>query len=509
MTEGVVKEHFMNMRQEIPGRPLWHLDKGAVPGMRVPCIVMTHKDYLDEMLQEVKTYDPRRRSFFTPSLVQVANTACLPGVVQHAIGLPDIHAGYGFSIGNVIGTNCDPSAGGVICPGGIGFDINCGVRVIRTNLTIEDLKDDVREQLTQNLYDHVLTGVGSRGLIPTGEGRILEDTLNFGMDWAIRQGYAWPEDKEHCEEYGRMLHGDSSAVSARARKRGGPQLATLGAGNHYLEVQVVDEIADPRSAQFFGLEKGQIVVMLHCGSRGLGHQVATDSLVEMENSMKRDGIEVNDKQLACARIHSEEGQRYLKGMSAAANFAFANRSCITFCVRQAFYKTFQMTPDDLDMHVLYDVSHNIAKIEEHFVNGRPVQLMMHRKGATRSFGPGHPLIPVDYQLTGQPVLIGGSMGTNSWVLGGTTQSMDLTFGTSCHGAGRALSRCKARHADDFSAVLDSMSAQKISIRVSSPKMIVEEAPSAYKDVNKVVDVCHQMGISKKVAKLRPLAVIKG
>eukprot|EP00759_Apiculatamorpha_spiralis_P050583 PhF_6_TR482/c0_g1_i1/m.225/K14415/RTCB, rtcB; tRNA-splicing ligase RtcB len=507
MAENVVKEYFSRMRQD-SSRPMWHLDKGAVPGMRVPCVFMTHKDYMQEMLDEVKTYLPGRRVFFTPSMVQVANTAGLPGVVRHAIGMPDMHAGYGFAIGNVIGTNCDPSTKGVICPGGIGFDINCGVRVIRTNLTMDDLKGDVKEHLVQSLYDHILTGVGSQGLIPTGEGKILESTLNLGMDWALRQGYAWPEDKEHCEEYGRMLQADPSCVSQRAKKRGGPQLATLGAGNHYLEVQVVEDIANQRAAQFYGLEKGQIVVMLHCGSRGLGHQVATDSMVEMESSMVRDGIEVNDKQLACARIASPEGQKYYKAMSAAANFAFANRSCITFCVRQAFQKTFGLSPDDLDMHVLYDVAHNIGKIEEHMVDGKPTTLMMHRKGTTRSFGPGHPLIPIDYQLVGQPVLIGGSMGTNSWILCGTQESMDMTFGTSCHGAGRAQSRSKARTLE-YTDVLEALAQQGISIRVSSPKMIVEEAPAAYKDVNKVVDVCEQVGISKKVAKLKPIAVIKG
>eukprot|EP00760_Papus_ankaliazontas_P017487 PhM_4_TR17284/c0_g1_i1/m.9519/K14415/RTCB, rtcB; tRNA-splicing ligase RtcB len=507
MNQKVNKSYFMDMKQD-GTRPLWRLEKGAVSGMRVPCIVMTHKTYMEQMLDEVRSYEAGRSAFFTPSLVQVANTACLPGVVKHAMGMPDMHAGYGFAIGNVVGIDCDPAARGVICPGGIGFDINCGVRVIRTNLTVEDLKDGVQEQLTQSLYDHILTGVGSQGIIPTG-GKVLENTLNLGMDWAVRQGYAWPEDKEHCEEYGRMMQADASCVSTRAKKRGGPQLATLGAGNHYLEVQVVDEIHDGLGAQYMGLEKGQVVVMLHCGSRGLGHQVATDALVDMEPAMARDGIEVNDKQLACARIDSKEGQHYYKAMSAAANFAFANRSCITFCVRQAFYKTFGMSPDDLDMHVVYDVSHNIGKIEEHIVDGRPKQLMMHRKGTTRAFGPGHPLIPVDYQLVGQPVLIGGSMGTNSWVLMGTQEGMDLTFGTSCHGAGRAQSRAKARHGDAYTDVLDDLRAKNISIRVSSPKMIVEEAPGAYKDVNNVVDVCHDMGISKKVAKLRPLAVIKG
>lgn len=307
-----------------------------------------------------------------------------------------------------------------------------------------------------------------------------------------------------------MLNADPTKVSARAKKRGLPQLGTLGAGNHYCEIQVVDEIFDEFAAAKMGVHKtGQVVVMIHSGSRGLGHQVATDALVAMERAMKRDGIQVNDRQLACAKINSEEGQNYLASMAAAANYAWVNRSSMTFLARQAFARMFKTTPEELDMHVIYDVSHNIAKVEKHTVDGEQKTLLVHRKGATRAFSPHHPLIPVDYQLTGQPVLIGGTMGTNSYVLVGTDKGMKETFGSTCHGAGRACSRSKSRRTLDYQEVLDKLARQGISIRVASPKLVMEEAPESYKDVTAVVDTCHAAGISRKVLKLRPIAVIKG
>uniref|UniRef100_A0AC34FSK7 3'-phosphate/5'-hydroxy nucleic acid ligase n=1 Tax=Panagrolaimus sp. ES5 TaxID=591445 RepID=A0AC34FSK7_9BILA len=315
---------------------------------------------------------------FIPAVKQIGNVASLPAIVGSSIGLPDIHSGYGFAIGNIAAFDTsNPEA--VVSPGGVGFDINCGVRLIRTNLMEKDV-EPYKEQLAQSLFDHIPVGVGSRGIIPI-KANDFEQCLQYGMDWSLREGYSWTEDKEHCEEYGRMLQADASKVSMRAKKRGLPQLGTLGAGNHYGEVQVVDEIYDKHAAAKMGIfDKGQVCVMVHCGSRGLGHQVATDSLVEMEKAMARDGICVNDRQLACARIQSTEGQNYLKGMAAAANFAWVNRSCMTFCVRQAFSRIFNSSPDDLDMHVIYDVSHNIAKFEEHWIDGRPKELCVHRKG---------------------------------------------------------------------------------------------------------------------------------
>lgn len=396
----------------------------------------------------------------------------------------------------------------VVSPGGVGFDINCGVRLLRTNLDYKDVQD-IQESLAQTLFDHIPVGVGSKGIIPTTP-KDLHSALEMGMDWSIREGYAWPEDKEHCEEYGRMLNADATKVSKRAKKRGLPQMGTLGAGNHYIEIQRVDDIYDEFACKKMGVtHKNQICVMIHSGSRGLGHQVATDSLVKMEEAMKRDKIKTNDRQLACARIGSVEGQNYLSSMAAAANFAWVNRSSMTFLARQAFQKVFKQSADDLDMHVIYDVSHNIAKIEQHMVDGQLKKLLVHRKGSTRAFPPNHPLIPVDYQLIGQPVLIGGTMGTCSYVLTGTQKGMELTFGSTCHGAGRAMSRNRSRKCLDYKDVLRDLNNQNISIRVASPKLVMEEAPESYKDVTQVVNTCHAAGISKKCMKLKPIAVIKG
>lgn len=460
------------------------------------------------MLEELRNAcKPGSVGGFLPGVKQIANVAALPGIVGRSVGLPDVHAGYGFAIGNMAAFDVnDPES--IVSPGGVGFDINCGVRLLRTNLFEKDVAP-VKEQIAQSMFDHIPVGVGSKGIIPM-KAQDLEEALEMGMDWSLREGYSWAEDKEHCEEYGRMLTADPSKASTRAKKRGLPQLGTLGAGNHYAEIQVVEEIFDKSAACKMGIEEnGQICVMIHSGSRGFGHQVATDALVKMEKAMSRDKIEVNDRQLACARINSEEGQDYLKSMAAAANFAWVNRSSMTFLTRQAFAKQFNMAPDDLDMQVIYDVSHNIAKTEEHMVDGKPKTLLVHRKGSTRAFPPHHPLIPVDYQLTGQPVLIGGTMGTCSYVLTGTEQGMQQTFGSTCHGAGRALSRAKSRRKLGYQEVLNNLKKLGISIRLASPKLVMEEAPESYKNVCDVVNTCHAAGISKKCIKLRPIAVIKG
>ncbi|KAF6265848.1 tRNA-splicing ligase RtcB [Scenedesmus sp. NREL 46B-D3] len=379
---------------------------GFVP-MRVPGTFYVNAQLKDLLFEELQQSVQRgEHGGFLPAVKQLANVAALPGIVKMCTAAMERLAGsgsssssssaaaeqlqpcrQGFAIGNVAAFDMDdPEA--VVSPGGVGFDINCGVRLIRTNLTLADV-EPVKEQLAQSLFDHIPVGVGSQGIIPT-TARDLEAALEMGMDWSLREGYAWAEDKEHCEEYGRMLNADPSKVSARAKNRGLPQMGTLGAGNHYAEIQVC--------------------VMTHCGSRGLGHQVATDALVEMEAAMA---------QLACARINSREGQDYLQAMACAANYAWVNRSSMTFLARQAFAQLFSATPDDLDMAVVYDVSRNVAKVEEHMVDGKRMRLLVHRKGSTRAFPPHHPLIPVDYQLTGQPVLIGGTMGTCSYVLTGT------------------------------------------------------------------------------------------
>eukprot|EP00915_Cephaloidophora_sp_WS-2016_P005506 GHVH01007328.1.p1 GENE.GHVH01007328.1~~GHVH01007328.1.p1 ORF type:complete len:356 (+),score=42.89 GHVH01007328.1:33-1100(+) len=334
----------------------WKIGKGFVPNMRVEAVFYVNDSLKSLVFDELKTYRTntnKQTGGFLPALHQLANVASMPGIVGRAIGLPDIHAGYGFAIGSCAAFDVSlPDS--IVTPGGIGFDINCGVRIIRTNLTENDVMP-LKEELAQALFNHIPVGVGSKGIIPMNMNS-LEESLFYGIDWSIREGYAWPEDKEHCEEYGRLLQADPSEVSSRAKKRGLPQLGTLGAGNHYCEVQVVDEIFDERSAECMGITGiGQVVVMVHSGSRGLGHQVATDALMQMEAAMDSQGLSVNDPQLACAKINSPEGQKYLKGMSAAANYAWVNRSSMTFLVRQAFTQVFKRTADDLDMHVIYDV----------------------------------------------------------------------------------------------------------------------------------------------------------
>ena len=482
--------------------------EGFVRGMNVPVKFYGNTRLKRLVVDELRQYT-QRGGFggFLPALKQMANVAALPGIVHASIGLPDTHAGYGFAIGNVAAFDMsDPNA--VVSPGGVGFDINCGVRLLRTNLMEKDL-DPVKENLVQLLFDHIPVGVGSKGVLPTNMDD-LNSALALGMDYSLREGHAWAEDKEHCEEYGRMLTADPTAVSKRAKKRGLPQLGTLGAGNHYCEVQVVDEIYDKAAAKAMRIDTvGQVCVMIHSGSRGLGHQVASDALVAMEAAMSRDGLRTNDRQLACARIASPEGQNYLKAMSAAANYAWVNRASMTFLARQAFSHAFNTSPDDLQMHVVYDVSHNIAKVEQHMVNGDLKTLLVHRKGSTRAFPPHHPLIPAEYQFIGQPVLIGGTMGTCSYVLTGTNEGMRATFGSTCHGAGRALSRAASRRKLDTNVVLQGLERKGISIRVASPKLVMEEAPESYKDVTEVVNSCHAAGISKKAVKLRPVAVVKG
>uniref|UniRef100_A0A0G4IET4 RNA-splicing ligase RtcB homolog n=1 Tax=Chromera velia CCMP2878 TaxID=1169474 RepID=A0A0G4IET4_9ALVE len=497
---------FIDRDKECPVK--YHIKKGFVNNMKVEGVFYVNDALHDHLAEELSNYSrSSQKAGFLPAVKQIGNVASLPGIVKRSIGLPDVHSGYGFAIGNVAAFDMsNPEA--VVSPGGVGFDINCGVRLLRTNLKEEDA-NPVKERLTQSLFDHIPVGVGSQGIIPC-KAQDLEEALLLGIDWSLREGYAWPEDKEHCEEYGRMLNADPMKVSARAKKRGLPQMGTLGAGNHYAEIQVVDAIYDKRAAAKMGLEeKGQVVVMIHSGSRGLGHQVATDALVHMERAMSRDGIVTNDRQLACARIGSQEGQDYLAAMSAAANYAWVNRSSMTFLARQAFAKVFSQSPDDLDMQVIYDVSHNIAKIEQHMVDGHMKQLLVHRKGSTRAFPPHHPLIPVDYQMTGQPVLIGGSMGTCSYVLTGTEKGMMETFGSTCHGAGRAKSRNKSRNDLDYETVLTKLYEMGISVRVASPKLIMEEAPESYKDVSQVVETCQEAGISNKTVKLRPIGVVKG
>ncbi len=505
----------------------YRVNIGFVPNMRVHADVLVNEPLEELLLTELKEAigclcepdgeensnnkkykkSKAEQKGFIPALKQMANVAALPGIVR-CLAMPDVHSGYGFCIGNVAAFDMDDDEA-VISPGGVGFDINCGVRLIRTNLMEEDVSGDVREQLAQALFDHIPVGVGTEGVIPITE-KDIDDILEKGIDWAIEKGYAWQEDKEFCEEQGRMMTANQTRVSEKAKKRGLNQIGTLGGGNHYTEVQVVEEIYDNDAAKCMGIHSnGQVCVMIHTGSRGLGHQVASEALQTMDKAMHRDGIKPNDRQLSCTRIKSREGQDYLAAMSAASNYAWVNRSCITYLTRRAFEKVFEKTPEEMEMNLVYDVCHNVAKIESHIVEGEEKNLLVHRKGSTRAFPPNHPMIPAAYQAIGQPALIGGTMGTCSYILVGTADGMSETFGSTCHGAGRSLSRNASRKRLDHKQVLKHLKEHNISIRVSTPKLVTEEAPQSYKDVSEVVDTCHDAGISRKVVKLRPIAVIKG
>ncbi len=491
----------------------YQVQVGFVPNMKVPAEIIVNSDLQTLLVQELRDtccvgpYSEEEQSFI-PALRQAANVAALPGIVKASLAMPDVHSGYGFCIGNVAAFDMeDPLA--VVSPGGVGFDINCGVRLIRTNLTEADIGGDVKEKLAEEMFQKIPVGVGRKGEIKCSHDD-LDRLLAEGVDWAVEKGIAWPEDRDHCEENGRMDMADPSSVSKRAKKRGMKQLGTLGAGNHYAEIQIVDEVYDQNAADMMGIGKvGQVCIMIHTGSRGLGHQVATDALTTMERAMAKDKIELNDRQLSCARIGSPEGKEYLAGMACSANFAWVNRSCITALTRKVFADVFERSPEEMEMHLVYDVCHNIAKVEEHSIGGVMKKLLVHRKGSTRAFPPNHPNIPKDYQSIGQPVLIGGTMGTCSYVLVGTDKGMTETFGSTCHGAGRALSRNQSRKKLDHEQVLERLKNDGISIRVASPQLVAEEAPESYKNVTDVIDTCEDAGISRKVVKLRPVAVIKG
>ncbi len=436
---------------------------------------------------------------------QVANVAFIPGILGRSMAMPDIHWGYGFPIGGVAATDFDD---GVISPGGVGFDINCGVRLVRTNLSEADVKGKVN-QLVDSMFENVPSGLGSKGKVRLDPSQ-LNDVLDTGSEWAVENGYGWESDIIHTEENGRMKNADNQFVSHDAKKRGAPQLGSLGAGNHFLEVQRVEEIFDPVAAKAYGIDHvGQIMVMIHTGSRGAGHQIATEYIKEMESAVKKYHIDLPDRQLACAPIQSDEAQRYFKAMACGANFAWANRQLILHWVRESFEKTMGRSAEEMDMKLVYDVCHNIAKVEEHQVDGKRTRVMVHRKGATRAFGPGHADVPLDYRDVGQPVIIPGDMGTASYVLAGTEKSMTETFGSTCHGAGRVMSRQSAMRQFTSGQIKEDMRRDGIYVRAASSDVLTEEAPHAYKRIDDVVKVVSGAGISKLVAKMKPLGVMKG
>ncbi len=438
------------------------------------------------------------------ALEQIANITHLPGIQRFAIGLPDIHFGYGFPIGGVAAFS---QRNGVVSPGGVGFDINCGVRLIRTNLTKPDIEDKL-DDLVEVLFKNIPSGVGSKGKIKLDKDEI-NDVLDYGAEWAVKNGYGWEEDLEFLEENGRIKEADSDFVSDKAKKRGIPQLGSLGSGNHFLEIQVVDEIYDKEAAEVFGLKEGMITIMIHSGSRGCGHQVCSDYLRIMDKAYKEKQLDIPDRQLACAPIDSKEAQSYLKAMFAAANYAWANRQMMTHWIRESFEQVLGKSAKDMDMGIVYDVAHNIAKKETHSYKGVKSDVIVHRKGATRAFGPGCEEIPEKYRSIGQPVLIPGTMGTSSYVLKGTEIAMEETFGSTAHGAGRVLSRSQAKK--DFTAeeIEESLDGKGIKIKATTKNVIAEEAPGAYKDVDTVVKISDAVGIARLVAKVSPLAVTKG
>ena len=486
------------MREKWDG-PLERLDACRVripkehrAGMRVDGII-----YADESLLELVRHDRAAE--------QVVNVAFLPGIVGASLAMPDIHWGYGFPIGGVAAT--DPEAGGVVSPGGVGYDINCGVRLVKTSLALADVQERMQD-LVGALFRDIPCGVGREGsmrLSSSEENAILEE----GAGWVVRKGFGRPEDLVCTESEGCLRGADPRDVSDRALERGRNQVGTLGAGNHFVEVQTVQEIYDPAAAAVFGLHVDQVLVMIHSGSRGLGHEVCDNAIHRLGHAPKKYGFALPDRQLVCAPVLSGEGARYLSEMRCAANYAWANRQMLTHLVRKVFEHFFKLGPERLGMEMIYDVAHNIAKIEQHTVRGKVRSLCVHRKGATRAFPPGHPEIPVRYREIGQPVLIPGDMGRGSYLLVGQPRAMEMTFGSACHGAGRVLSRQAAIQSARGRSIRKELREQGVIALARGRHGLDEEQPSAYKDVDNVVNVVHAAGLAGKVCRMRPLGVIKG
>ena len=469
----------------------WRIPKSYKQGMRTDGVI-----YADEKLLKDIRHDRAAE--------QVANVAFLPGIVGNSMAMPDIHWGYGFPIGGVAAT--DIENGGVISPGGVGFDINCGVRLVRTNFQSDEIKSKIKD-LVAVLFSDIPAGVGSKGDIRVNTKEEREIMIK-GAQWAVQEGYGVKEDLLYCEEEGAIVGADPTYVSERAHERGKAQSGTLGSGNHFIEVQAVDQVYDRQVADIFGVTEGQVTVMIHSSSRGFGYQVCDDYTKKMIHCLTKYKISVPDRQLSCAPVESEEGRQYLAAMKAAANYAWSNRQCLMHLVRLAFERCFNKSWTNMGMGLIYDVAHNIAKIETYEMDGKKKKLCVHRKGATRALGPNHPALPQKYRPYGQPVIIPGDMGRNSYLLVGTEKAEE-TFFSACHGAGRVKSRSAAIRSFNVNDLLSDLNAKGISVRASSKKTIAEEAPLAYKDVNDVVDVVHNVGIAKKVCRMKPLGVIKG
>jgi len=463
------------------------------PEMRVPGMVFANQALLEKMQTD-------------RTLWQCSNVAQLPGIYKYAITLPDGHEGYGFPIGGVAATDYE---NGVISPGGVGYDINCGVRLLATTLSEKDVRPKLAP-LADTIFRNVPSGLGSRRKDFTISNSDLEKLVTEGVQWLIDRGLGWPEDAEHCEESGRMAHANPDKVSNTAKNRGLTQIGTLGSGNHFLEIQKVDKIINEKTAKAFGItHEGQVMVMIHCGSRGYGHQVCSDYLRVMEHAVQKYKISLPDRELACAPGNSNEAKDYIEAMACAVNYAFANRQAIMHWVRQSFQQVYHEDPEKFGLKLVYDVAHNIAKMETHNIDGAQKKVWVHRKGATRAFPAGHPDVPDDYRSEGQPVLIPGSMGTSSWVLVGSQKAMDLTFGSTAHGAGRMMSRSAAKRQYWGTDIKAGLEKRGIVVRAASASVLAEEADPAYKNVDMVADVSDKVGIATKVARLVPLAVVKG
>ena len=479
---------------EIPPKTLMARVEGRIEKfqMKVPVHIYAN-EYILEKIKGDRTLD------------QIANVACLQGVEKHVIALSDAHQGYGFCIGGVAGTDADT---GMISPGGVGYDINCGVRLLRTSLMFKDIKTSI-PNLLSTIFKNIPSGLGSKGKLNISYSD-LDKVLNTGMNWALDNDYAIEEDLQHCEEEGCLKDANASLISKKAKERGVKQLGSLGSGNHFLEIQKVDEIYNESIAKKLGInEKNQITVMIHTGSRAVGHQVCTDSLRSIERAMKKYNIRVPDRELACVPADTPEAQNYLSQMACAANFGFTNRQLITHWIRESFQHHFNKSFDELDLHLIYGVCHNILKIEEHDVDGKRMKLNVHRKGATRAFPPGHPVLPQDYKEIGQPALIPGTMGSASYLCVGKPKAMELSFGSTAHGSGRLMSRSKATKKYWGARVKDDLSNRGILVKAASMKIIAEEAPGAYKDIDQVVQVSHDLDIIEKVVRLVPIGVVKG
>mgnify|MGYP001099490103 FL=1 len=463
-----------------------------VEGMRVPGIIYSS----EKMIGDIGSDESPK---------QVANVAYLPGIVNYSLAMPDMHWGYGFPIGGVAAFDMKE---GIISPGGVGYDINCGVRIMTTNLQFDEIKNKLHD-LVSSLFRNIPAGVGSKGTLKLSvseEKRVLRD----GAKWAVSNGYGSLNDLLATEDEGKMEGADPDCVSDRALERGKQQLGTLGSGNHFLEIEVVEEIFDENVAAAFGLESvGQVVVVLHSGSRGFGYQVCDDFLAGMVKNINKLDFVLPDRQLACAYINSDEGRRYFAAMACAANYAWANRQMLMHWTREVFEKTLQKSPREIGMRLLYDVCHNIAKIEDFPIDGKMKKVCVHRKGATRAFPPGHPALPDMYRKVGQPVIIPGDMGTGSYVLVGTEKAFSETFGSTCHGAGRVMSRTRAKKASRGRSIQKEMADRNVIVMATGRGTLQEEIPEAYKDIDAVVDVVHNAGLSKKVAKLRAVGCIKG